>query len=85
VACFVLMVIRIMKTITFLLAVSLAACAGSARHTTSPTARADALKMFIGGASCAEVAQNLGIDREEARDLIRTGIVDLDRRYYRSR
>ena len=77
-----------MKTILSLAVVaSLAAgCVGSAQqHATSPTARADALKMFIAGKSCGEVAQTLGIDRDEARDLIRTGIVDLDRRYYRSR
>ena len=51
----------------------------------SPVERARAVELYAAGASYDEVAMKLDIDRDEARELIRIGIVDLNRRLYRTR
>ncbi len=77
-----------MKTFSFLFVV-VAAVSGAggcaARTATAPGARADAVKLYASGASCDEIASKLSVDRDHARELVRTGIVDLNRKLYRSR
>ena len=73
-----------MKTMLSILVVAMVTTTGCATHTTSPAARANAVQLYATGASCTDIASQLQISRDEARELVRTGIVDMNRRLYRS-
>jgi len=73
-----------MKTMVSIL-VAVAMATGCATHATSPAARANAVQLYASGASCDDIATKLSISRTEARELVRVGIVDMNRKLYRSR
>jgi hypothetical protein len=58
---------------------------GCAANPSSPMARQQAVLMYANGASCDEIANRLEIDRTHARELIRTGMADLSRKFYKAR
>ena len=58
---------------------------GCSVRSTSPAARQQAVTMFATGASCDQIASELQIDRDHARELIRTGMADLHRKFYNAR
>ena len=41
--------------------------------------------MFATGASCDQIASKLQIDRDHARELVRVGMADLNRKFYKTR
>jgi len=58
---------------------------GCAARSTTPAARATAARLFAEGESCDAIAAKLKIDRAHARELIRTGMADLNRKFYKTR
>jgi len=74
-----------MKTMITILVAVMAMTTGCATTTSSPAARANAVQLYASGASCSAIASQLQISNDAARELVRTGIVDMNRRLYRSR
>ena len=74
-----------MKKLTISILVATMAMTGCAARSTTPAARATAARMFAEGKSCGEIASELQVDREHARELIRTGMADLNRKFYKTR
>ena len=74
-----------MRKMISILVVTMAMVAGCATHATTPAARATAARLYAEGKSCGEIAQALEVDREHARELIRTGMADLNRKFYKER
>jgi len=74
-----------MKTMITILVAVMAMTTGCATTTSSPAARANAVQLYASGASCSDIASQLQISNDAARELVRTGIVDMNRRLYRSR
>jgi hypothetical protein len=72
------------KTISILVLAS-GLLGGCATRSTNPAARATAARLFAQGESCDAIAAQLQIDRAHARELIRTGMADLHRRFYKTR
>jgi hypothetical protein len=68
-----------------LVVVFVTACAARPKSEALPVQRASALQMFMAGATTRDVASKLGMRHADARTLIRTAIVDLNRQYYRGR
>jgi len=68
-------------------AIAFVALLGGCAATTgrSPVQRARAVELYAAGATYDEVAAKLAVDHDTARELIRIGIVDLNRRLYRTR
>lgn len=58
---------------------------GCAARQTSPVARQQAVQLFASGVPCDEIATKLNVDREHARELIRIGMADLNRKFYKTR
>jgi hypothetical protein len=74
-----------MSKLALTLSLVLAACAGPPRITATPAQRAAAIQLYVTGSSTDEVAERLALYPEQARELIHTTLLDLNRRYYRSR
>jgi len=74
-----------MKTMLSILVGAWLATGCAAGAATTPAARANAVQLYASGASCADIASQLAISRDQARELVRTGLVDMNRRLYRSR
>jgi len=74
-----------MKTMLSILVAGWMATGCAASATTTPAARANAVQLYASGASCSDIASQLAISQNEARELVRTGIVDMNRRLYRAR
>lgn len=74
-----------MKKTTSILFLATALLGGCAARSSTPTARADAVRLFASGVSCDEIATKLAVDRDHARELIRTGMADLNRKFYKTR
>jgi len=73
-----------MKTMISILVAAMAMTTGCATTATTPAARANAVQLYASGASCTDIASQLRISNDAARELVRTGIVDMNRRLYRS-
>ena len=73
-----------MKTTISILVLASALLGGCAAHST-PAARATAARLFAEGESCDAIAVKLQVDRAHARELIRTGMADLNRKFYKTR
>jgi hypothetical protein len=67
-----------MKKMMFSILIAITGCTV---HSTAPTARLTAARMFAEGKSCAQIATKFHTDREHARELIRTGMADLYKIY----
>jgi len=66
-------------------AIAFVALLGGCAATRSPVQGARAVELYAAGATYEEVAAKLAVDHDTARELIRIGIVDLNRRLYRTR
>jgi hypothetical protein len=74
-----------MTKLLSILVLTSALLGGCATHSTNPAARATAARLFAEGESCDAIAMKLQIDRAHARELIRTGMADLQRKFYKTR
>lgn len=66
-----------------LLTVAVTACAPRPRIVASPEQRAEALQLYAAGSSTRDVAAQLRMDPADARHVLRTALVQLNRRLYR--
>jgi hypothetical protein len=73
-----------MRTLVLTLAV-LTGCATRPPIVATPETKAEAVSLYIKGATSAELSEHFNIDREDARELIRITIRDLYKKYSKDR
>ena len=72
-----------MSSHPLLAVIVLAATACTARPTVSPRVRTYAVVRYAEGATTEQLARELAVSFDDARSIIHTAIVDLNRRYFR--
>ena len=72
-----------MRPLILSLLVTIGGCA--ARQPVDPRTRTYAVTRFLQGASEQDIAGELSMSSPEAREVLRAGLRDLNRRYYRRR
>jgi hypothetical protein len=70
---------------TLILSLALAAGCARPRPTLTPEQRATAMGRWIHGATTDQIAAEFSLDHDQARFELRTGLLELNRRYTRGR
>jgi hypothetical protein len=61
------------------------ACAGRAHVEATPAQRAQAIQLYLDGATTQQIGQRFALSQNEARELLHDTIKDLNRMYFRNR